>query len=316
MRPVLIFIFLNIIATNVLASPYLINIKGQKEVTVTTHNIRLSDIANVESINDDIETQLAIQRLIIEIAPKPGEEKVITAARVLERLRESKVNLNKIGYELPRLIKVTRAKRMLKKDEVLNALEEYLIETNDELQIKTHDYRREIAISPKAKIVDITPIRSSKVGRKKFNLTISDNSDYKENIAVSAFVDVWKEVPVAISKISKGQLITEGDISYARLNIRELPRDYLNDVKKIIGFEAKAPIDSGSTFKISKIEVPTIIKNGDAVVIQYKSKNLIATATAKAIQSGGLGEEIKVRNVNSGKILSGEVLSEGLVEVK
>lgn len=297
------------------ASPYLINIKGKKKVTVTSKNVRLVDIASVESVEDDIETQLAMQRLIIELSPKPGKEKVITAARVLERLRESNVDLQKVGYALPRLIKVQRAKRMLKKQEVKQAIETYLFQNNEELEIRTHDYRREIAITPKAKIIEVSKLISSKPGRKKFELLISDNNDYQQSITVSAFVDVFREVPVSVSKLERGNIITEGDIAYARLNTRNLPRDYVSDVKRIIGYEIKNSLNPGQPFKLSKISVPKIIKNGDSVVLEYKTKNLLATATGKAIQSGGLGEEIKVRNSSSGKVIKAEVLGEGLVGV-
>lgn len=297
------------------ASPYLINVKGKKKVTVTGKNIRLVDIASVESIEDDIETQLAMQRLIIELSPKPGKEKVLTAARVLERLRESNVDLKKVGYALPRLIKVKRAKRMLKKQEVKQAIETYLFQNNEELEIRTHDYRREIAITPKAKILEVNKLNSSKPGRKKFQLFISDDNDYQKNITVSAFVDVFREIPVSVGKLVRGNIITEGDIAYARLNTRNLPRDYVSDVKKIIGYEIKNSLNPGQPFKLSKISVPKVIKNGDSVVVEYKTKNLLATATAKAIQSAGLGEEIKVRNLNSGKVIKGNVLGEGLVGV-
>jgi flagella basal body P-ring formation protein FlgA len=50
--------------------------------------------------------------------------------------------------------------------------------------------------------------------------------------------------------------------------------------------------------------------------MKYQSEFFEATASGVALENGGIGQEIKVRNDASKKVVSGQVLEAGIVRVQ
>jgi flagella basal body P-ring formation protein FlgA len=311
----ILFIFIILSSQELIAGDYSVELHGRADVTVTAKNIRLVDIAEIKLDNDDLETQLALQRLVVDLAPAPGNELTLPAARILERLRESGVDLKKVGYELPRFVKVKRASRVLKRAEVLEALEEYVAKHSSETQIKRTDFVENIKITPLAKIDKITQIDSNRPGMRRFNLKLKDEQDFTLDLKVNAFVDEWREVPVTARALERGDILSEADIAYARLNTKDLEVDIATDVTKLIGLEIKRNLPSGSTLKASLVMTPPVVKAGQDVVIRYKTDYIEASTNGKALQMGAVGDEIKVKNSGSGRIITGKIIESGLIGV-
>ena len=59
-----------------------------------------------------------------------------------------------------------------------------------------------------------------------------------------------------------------------------------------------------------------MIHRGDQIVMLVKSANMTLQTVGEAMQDGGIGERIRVRNDASGKVLRGEILESGLVQVQ
>ena len=68
-------------------------------------------------------------------------------------------------------------------------------------------------------------------------------------------------------------------------------------------------------FQKRKLDIPPVIDMGALVTLVYRSGGIEATASGVAIESGALGDEIRVRNDSSRKIILGKVLEPGIVGV-
>jgi flagella basal body P-ring formation protein FlgA len=58
-----------------------------------------------------------------------------------------------------------------------------------------------------------------------------------------------------------------------------------------------------------------LVEKGAAVEMMFVSGALTISASAVTLESGSAGDLVKVRNIDSGKILSGTVMADGSIRV-
>jgi flagella basal body P-ring formation protein FlgA len=63
------------------------------------------------------------------------------------------------------------------------------------------------------------------------------------------------------------------------------------------------------------IEQAEVIRKGDQVVITARSGTLSVRMPGEALSNGGLSEQIRVKNLNSKRVIKAQVIAPGQVEV-
>jgi len=293
-----------------------VQIVGREKTTVTTPLVKLGDIADVTSayvIDDD--TVIALQKIEIESSPQPGKSKTITASQILDRLRAENVDLDEIGYALPRVITVSRASRELTLAEIKAAVDRYLGNLDREVSLKRLEYNDVMHVMPGPISLDTESYSNEGQGRMGFRMKIRNEEGYDTHFQVTGVVDEFVEFPVANRPISRGSIVSPDDVRMARMNIGGIPRDAARDISSIVGLEANRDVSYGDVFRSNRLTIPPVITAGSKVTLLYRSALFEASATGVAIESGLLGEDIKIRNDSSRKIVTGTVLEPGLVGV-
>lgn len=303
-------------AQNQPAKSSTIRITGRDSATVTTDRVRLRDIADVSSsLVNDQDIIIALKKIEIDASPKPGEQATLAASRIIERLRQERVNLNDLIYVFPRVIKLERAARALTKAEIDAALSQALTKMGRDLTIRSIDLKEELYVPPAAQEIKATPYNTNKPGIMGFNLVASSPGDGETRYQITAQVDELLEVPTARYALPKGRRIQSEDLMMARLNIASLPNDTAYKSNEIIGQEINGEIQYGETFRKTRMITPPLVTAGARVVMFYKAGALEASATGTALDSGILGQEIRVKNDNSKKIITGKILDGGKIGV-
>ncbi len=298
-------------------SVYSIRIHGRREVTITTPSISLADLAEVSSDRlGDEETVIGLKKLYIEKAPAPGETLTISAAQLLTRLREEGVDLQKVGYSLPRVMSAKRASRTLMKEEIRAAIELFLKNSGKEATLKEVQSKSEVHLLPGLVSIKAIPFEADAPGRMNFAMTAEVEGQEPVRFNVDALVDEWREVPAAKRPLNKGAVVSESDLMMARLNVHQIPRDVILDRSQIVGMETAKDLNSGELFRSSKIEQPAAVVPGDRVTMVYRKGLLEATAKGIAIDSGSIGQTVRIKNESSKRIVSGTIKEQGLVEVQ
>lgn len=85
--------------------------------------------------------------------------------------------------------------------------------------------------------------------------------------------------------------------------------------QSIVGKVARRTLLPGSPIPLNAIMDPKTVANGAKVKIVYEDSGLNITAYGAALQAGGVGEVISVRNLDSGLIVSGTVQPDGSIRV-
>jgi flagella basal body P-ring formation protein FlgA len=82
-----------------------------------------------------------------------------------------------------------------------------------------------------------------------------------------------------------------------------------------IGKVARQTLLPNQPIDMSALREPYAVTQGQAALLVYQSGALRITSTGLALQSGGPGDVVSVRNVDSGRVIRGTIGPDGSVDV-
>ncbi len=140
------------------------------------------------------------------------------------------------------------------------------------------------------------------------------NSGKVWSVHVPAQVTIYREIPIAMRDITRGEVISQAHISTNVVNVSSIRQAFLSDTQAIIGKEAKRNINKGEPFKTALLDAPTAVKRGEIVTLESLAGSIKVSSAGTAMADGRVGQKIRVRNNSSERIISGVVISQGLVQ--
>ncbi|RCL02537.1 MAG: flagella basal body P-ring formation protein FlgA [Candidatus Tokpelaia sp. JSC188] len=121
---------------------------------------------------------------------------------------------------------------------------------------------------------------------------------------------------VPAKTIYPGQVISEVLLNKKAFYIKDIAASlYVNSIEQIVNKVAKNTLIAGRPVALSSLGHPLLINRGQTTKLVFSSGELSITATGIALQSGAVGDPIKVRNVDSGRVIIGTVMQNGNVRV-
>ena len=127
---------------------------------------------------------------------------------------------------------------------------------------------------------------------------------------------VYRQVVVLTQPLRNKQLINNQQLRLSRQDIGELNKGFFTSTDEILGMEAKRGLPPGTVVSPDMITAPILVKRGTKVVIRVKRPGIQVEMDGFAMGSGQAGEQIRVRNLQSDKIISATVIARGLVQVQ
>ena len=136
------------------------------------------------------------------------------------------------------------------------------------------------------------------------------------SVHVPVQVNIYREIPVAQGNIARGEVISQAHIGFQLVNISSIRQRFLVDTHDIIGKEAKRNISQGEPFKTALLDAPTAVKRGELVTLEALAGSIKVSSAGTAMADGRIGQKIRVRNSSSERIISGVVISQGVVQTR
>jgi flagella basal body P-ring formation protein FlgA len=292
-----------------------IRVQGRADAVVTDKTVRLGDVAQIDSPNiQDDEAIIQLKRIAVATSPKAGESATLEGSTVLERLRAEGVRLDSIRYSLPRNITVTRAFREVKLDELERALTSFLSKSEKQVDVKQLMVDRPIRVPTDSLGLEVVALQAEKPGHIGIDYKSVAGSD-EVRFQLKAFADEWRLMPVASRPLVKGATVTANDVQLVKVNGTSVGRDSFENLGDIVGRNLTKDLGQGEMFKASVVAVPAVVTAGSRVIIVFRQSRLEVTASGIALENGGMGQDIRVRNESSKKVIVGKVSDPGLVTV-
>lgn len=297
------------------AMPSTIRVQGRAEAIVTDGTIRLGDVAQIDSPNvQDDEAIIHLKKISVGTSPKAGESTTLEGTQVLERLRDQGVRLDSLRYSLPRQIAVTRAFREVKMEELERALSSFLAKGEKNLDVKQLIIDKPVRLPTDSLGLEVVALETTRPGHIGVDYKSVAGSD-EVRFQLRALADEWRLMPVASRPLVKGAMVTANDVHLVKMNGTAVSRDSVENLGDIVGRNLTKDIGQGEMFKAAAVVVPPVIAAGTRVTIVFRQNRLELTASGIALENGGLGQEIRVRNESSKKVLVAKVVEPGLVMV-
>ncbi len=124
------------------------------------------------------------------------------------------------------------------------------------------------------------------------------------------------DVPVLVDTVRKGERIYPWQVSFERKYLKTCPRTGVPEGNEVLNYVALRDLKKGEILKLSYLRRVPLVKRGERVSVIFRSGSIEISFYGEALQNGYIGDRIRVKSLNSGKILIGEVVSEGTVLVK
>jgi flagella basal body P-ring formation protein FlgA len=86
-------------------------------------------------------------------------------------------------------------------------------------------------------------------------------------------------------------------------------------LEEAVGLEAKVTLYPGRPILEGQVGPPALVQRNQTVRMNYISGALAISAEGRALDRGGVGETIRVMNLGSKQIVTGDVAADGTIEV-
>ncbi|MFK3724142.1 flagellar basal body P-ring formation chaperone FlgA [Pseudomonas monteilii] len=134
-------------------------------------------------------------------------------------------------------------------------------------------------------------------------------------VFVPAQVHLYREVVVVSRPLKRESVIGEGDVVMRERDVGTLNRGFLSQLDQAVGMKLVRPTVLDQVLTPQHLEQAEVIRKGDHVVIIARSGSLSVRMPGEALVKGGLSEQIRVRNLNSNRVVKAMVVGPGQVEV-
>lgn len=133
-------------------------------------------------------------------------------------------------------------------------------------------------------------------------------------IYIPAQINLYRALPVASRQLERGSLLTRADITTKVINLSLLRQGAITDVESLIGMEIKRPMEEGEAFRSANVEAPLMVRRGENVSIETQAGPIMVTTSGTALANGRQGDRIRVRNTQSDRVVTAEVVATGRVK--
>ncbi|MCL6705513.1 flagellar basal body P-ring formation protein FlgA [Pseudomonas sp. R2.Fl] len=131
--------------------------------------------------------------------------------------------------------------------------------------------------------------------------------------AVAAAEGGYAVVPNSI--IYPGEEIAATQVQEVEVTNPNLAGGYADSVAQVVGMVTKRTLLPGRTIPVSALREPFAVKRGSNLRLTFAIGNMLISASGSPLQDAAIGDVIKVRNLDSGVIVTGTVMADGTVQV-
>lgn len=120
---------------------------------------------------------------------------------------------------------------------------------------------------------------------------------------------------VPLRTIFPGEVLSASAVKPVEVTNPNLTDGYARSVHEIEGMISRQTLLPGRTIPVSALRMPWAVTRGASVRIKFAMGNMTISAAGTPLQDAAVGDLVRVRNIDSGVIVSGTVMNDGSVQV-
>jgi flagellar basal body P-ring formation protein FlgA len=190
-------------------------------------------------------------------------------------------------------------------------LESSDIQARHEIEVQQLDPRLRLPVCDQDLNVSLES-PAQPVGRVTLKVRCTGSNPW--SIFVPAQVHIYRQVLLASRPLKRANVLSETDLKLTERDIGLLNRGYLTNIEQAAGKKLTRQVLTDQVIVPAYLQLAEVISKGDHVVITARSGGISVRMSGEALSHGGLGEQISVRNLGSGRAIKVRVTGPGQVE--
>ncbi len=285
------------------------------EVTMKGSQLVLADIADLSGDNEEFVARLARTPL-----GPITQTRLLSRKDIAELIRTAGADEGEVLYSGAEFTRISPAMRTPTLAEITPVVKSYLASVTpwqgEELEVRSIENLKDIEV-PAGDIQFRIASRGAPSNFRSALLAVETLVDgrlqrpfwIKADIAVRATV-VQVAKPVAFRSVLRPE-----DLREVTANLEDPSADYIRSAADVAGKVTKRALRQGEYLTRKSLDDAELIRSGASVRLVVETGNLRMSAMARALQSGKLGDRIKVRNMDSDRVITAVVTGRGEVRV-
>ncbi|MGH1371949.1 MAG: flagellar basal body P-ring formation chaperone FlgA [Cellvibrionaceae bacterium] len=123
------------------------------------------------------------------------------------------------------------------------------------------------------------------------------------------------KVVVANRDLARFETLNESDVRVDYRAISSANGNTLSSTRSVVGLQTKKAIRAGDLISSSHLTPPQVVIKGDQVTVTAFSQGISVATAGTAMSNGKVGEQIRVQNNNTDRIIKARVTGAGQVQV-
>jgi len=124
-------------------------------------------------------------------------------------------------------------------------------------------------------------------------------------------------LPVPAATIYPGDVIAEDQLAERAFIAHTVARSSVHEGReRLIGKVARRTLLAGQPIPLSAVRDPYVVVQGKPTLVVFEAAGLTITSQATALQNGGIGDNVSLRNIDSGTIIRGTIAPDGTVRLE
>ena len=129
-------------------------------------------------------------------------------------------------------------------------------------------------------------------------------------------VDTLQGAVLALRALGAGHVVAPADLTVVSRDLSSLPAGALSDPRQAVGQVLRYGVAAGQALSRDMLRGPQLIHYGQSVSMIAVAPGMRLSALGIALQDGSQGQDILVRNAQSGRVVHGVVGADGDVLVQ
>lgn len=313
MRKTSLFLLLSLFVFVSAALPAANTFVLKETATVSDNIVRMKDVALMDNSTKD-----RIRNLVIAVSPELGKSNRMPRREIYEKLVGN-------GIQSPQL----------KGAVSVNILRNGIAIKPSFFKDMVHDYIVKNSRWKDGLTVEITSAKAITVPESgvRWVLRPANGQDFFGNILFQAKayskvtneelysnwivskLKIVKKVAVSNRAIQKNEILSDGDMRWETREIDAFTKDAILTKEGIIGEKTGRIIRPNSVITSGLLEKKFLVRRGGTATLVARLNSIKATSTVKVLSNGTIGDNIRVMNTVSKKILSAVVTGKNTLEV-
>lgn len=145
--------------------------------------------------------------------------------------------------------------------------------------------------------------------RMRFVAVCAGSEGWRYEFIVRAQVSA--RIAVMANDLPPGKVLADEDVLLERHDISSVA-DSIADPQEAVGMSGKRALRAGEVLRRAVLMAPTLVKRGEPVRIVARQQQIEVSMAGEALDSGGRGDAVRVRNAN-GTVIRARVAGAGTV---